>query len=141
MTTVASVPSSAWPDELPISMPSCEESLCDHLARSAQLVPEKVAVSFGEHGITYSELRDRADAVAAWLENLPSFLRGDRVLLLVPNGTSFAIAYHGILRAGGVVVPSNVMNTASDLEWLASDSGASVVISDPQLAVKLAQVK
>jgi acyl-CoA synthetase (AMP-forming)/AMP-acid ligase II len=34
---------------------------------------------------------------------------GDRVGLILPNVPEFAILYYGVLRAGGVVVPMNVL--------------------------------
>ena len=41
---------------------------------------------------------------------------GDRVGLMLPNVPEFAIVYYGILRAGGVVVPMNLLLKAREVE-------------------------
>ncbi len=54
---------------------------------------------------------------------------GDRVGLQLPNIPQFVIAYFGILKAGGVVVPMNVLLKAAEIEFQLRDSGARVLIT------------
>jgi long-chain acyl-CoA synthetase len=49
---------------------------------------------------------------------------GDRVGLMLPNVPYFAVIYYGILRAGGVVVPMNVLLKGREVNFYLSDPGA-----------------
>ncbi len=43
--------------------------------------------------------------------------------IMLPNVPEFAIAYYGVLRAGGVVVPMNVLLKQREVEFYLGDSG------------------
>ena len=49
---------------------------------------------------------------------------GDRVGVMLPNVPYFVFVYYGILRAGGVVVPMNVLLKAREVEFGLTDSAA-----------------
>ena len=51
---------------------------------------------------------------------------GDRVGIMLPNVPYFGIVYYGILRAGGVVVPMNVLLKGREVAFYLKDSGAKV---------------
>ncbi len=53
---------------------------------------------------------------------------GDVVGLLAPNSTAFAIAFHGILRAGATATTINVLFTAKDIVNQLTDSKAKMLI-------------
>jgi long-chain acyl-CoA synthetase len=55
---------------------------------------------------------------------------------MLPNVPAFAIAYYGILKAGGVVVPMNVMLKAREIGFYLEDSGATVLVSCAELGVE-----
>jgi amino acid adenylation domain-containing protein len=57
-----------------------------------------------ERHLTYAALDTRARALAAALQ--AEGLAGERVLLLIPAGLEFVVAYFGCLYAGAVAVPS-----------------------------------
>src|SRR5690349_18997641 len=52
--------------------------------------------------------------------------RGDRVALTCPNLPHFPVIYYGILKAGGVVVPLNVLNKGREVTYYLDDSDAKV---------------
>jgi acyl-CoA synthetase (AMP-forming)/AMP-acid ligase II len=54
---------------------------------------------------------------------------GDVVGLLAPNSTAFAIAFHGILRAGATATTINVLFTAKDIVTQLTDSKATMLIT------------
>jgi acyl-CoA synthetase (AMP-forming)/AMP-acid ligase II/3-oxoacyl-(acyl-carrier-protein) synthase/acyl carrier protein len=80
------------------------------LETHADSQPDKTASIFLEHGelesgrLSYSELVLRARSVAAWL--LQRVAPGDRVLLLLPTGLDFVVAFLGCLYAGVIAVPA-----------------------------------
>ena len=43
---------------------------------------------------------------------------------MLPNVPEFPIAYYGVLRAGGVVVPMNVLLKRREIAFYLEDSGA-----------------
>ena len=48
---------------------------------------------------------------------------------MLPNVPYFGIVYYGILRAGGVVVPMNVLLKGREVAFYLKDSGAKVVFA------------
>src|SRR5262249_4308802 len=82
------------------------ESLADNLIAAARRHPERPALLLDGSATTYAEL-DEATARVAGLLLARGLEPGDRVGVMLPNVPEFAIAYYGVLRAGGVVVPMN----------------------------------
>lgn len=76
---------------------------------------------------TFDQIDDLAGRYAAGLARL-GVGREDRVLIHLPNGIGWMIAYHAIARLGAVVVPANILLAPSELAYLAADSGASVLV-------------
>jgi O-succinylbenzoic acid--CoA ligase len=76
----------------------------DWLDHSARKHPDRLAVVDPSRALTYTELRQRAGAVAATLadEGVGS---GDQVAIELPAGVGHAVALHGALLAGAVVQP------------------------------------
>lgn len=48
---------------------------------------------------------------------------------MLPNVPYFAVAYYGVLRAGGVVVPMNVLLKDRETTFYLSDSQAKAIIA------------
>jgi long-chain acyl-CoA synthetase len=82
---------------------------------------------------SYKELDERSDRVAEVLrEN--GVGPGDRVGLYLPNTLEFPESYFGVLKAGGVVVPLNLMLDDGSLRYIIEDAGIEHVVSTPLLA-------
>jgi long-chain acyl-CoA synthetase len=54
---------------------------------------------------------------------------GDRVGIMLPNVPYFPIAYYGILRAGGVVVPMNVLLKGREVKFYLEDPEARLLFA------------
>jgi long-chain acyl-CoA synthetase len=79
--------------------------------------------------LSYRELEVASAKVAGML--LARGLRpGDRVGVMLPNVPQFAMAYYGVLRMGGIVVPMNPLLKPREVEHYVSDSGAALVLDD-----------
>ena len=65
---------------------------------------DRPALKLDDVEISYRML-DEASARVAGLLKARGLQAGDRVGIMLPNVPYFAIAYYGILRAGGTVVP------------------------------------
>ena len=98
-------------------------NLAVNLERSASLFPNKVALRMGTEEVSFSQLEQLSGNVAANLKRL-ELKKGDKVALSCPNVTYFPIAYYGILKAGCVVVPLNVLFKAREIAYHLNDSDA-----------------
>ena len=79
--------------------------------------------------LTFREVRERADAVAARLA-ARGVGRGDRVLLAAKNHPDWPIAYFGIVRAGAAVVPVDPGLEPAGIANILRESGAKVALWD-----------
>jgi len=104
------------------------ENLAHNLTASAQRYPDGAALRIEDVVITYSEL-DEATARVAGLLHERGLEPGDRVGIMLPNVPQFAFAYYGVLRAGGVVVPMNVLLKQREVEFYLGDPQAKLLIA------------
>jgi long-chain acyl-CoA synthetase len=104
-------------------------NLATNLTATARIHPSRAALALGDHELTYAEL-DHASAKVAGLLRAGGVKAGDRVGVMLPNVPQFAMAYYGVLRMGGIVVPMNPLLKAREVEHYVSDSGASLVLDD-----------
>ncbi|MBN2224511.1 MAG: AMP-binding protein [Deltaproteobacteria bacterium] len=106
--------------------PIPETPLYGFLKEQAQKKPNKDAVIFFHKKTTYNELDDLSDRVAHFLvEN--GVRKGDRVATMLPNCTQHVIVFYGILKAGAVIVPFNVMLKADEIRYILQESGSKVL--------------
>ncbi len=90
--------------------------------------------------LTYAQLDELSRAFAAWLQKKSGLAPGDRVALMMPNILQYPIALFGVLRAGMVVVNTNPLYTARELEHQLKDSGAKAIVIVENFAHVLQQV-
>ncbi|MGA5464907.1 4-coumarate--CoA ligase family protein [Mycobacterium sp. NPDC050041] len=88
--------------------------------------------------ITYGEMLTRIDAFAGALADRGIGV-GDVVGLLSPNSSAFAIAFHGILRAGATATTINALFTAKDVAKQLTDSGARLLVTVGPLLAQAAE--
>ncbi len=98
------------------------------LRESAKADPAKPALVFDGGQITYGQLDALSDQCARGLR-AAGFAPGDRIGLQLPNLPQFVIAYFGILKAGCVVVPMNVLLKAPEIAFQLGNSHASALIT------------
>ena len=93
------------------------------LSESALNHPERVAFKWEQSALTYAQTNALANQVANGLRKL-GIQQGDRVVLSCPNLLYFPIVYYGILKAGAVVVPINIMLKPQEISYHILNSGA-----------------
>ena len=98
------------------------------LERAAALRPGVVAVATPEQEVTYTELLERARAVAAGLAKR-GVRGGDRVAIALPPGLEFAVALHGCLLLGAAAIPIDDRLAQPERERLRA--GAATTIDGP----------
>ena len=103
-------------------------NLAQNLTDTANRYRDRTAIKLDATEVSYRTLDDAASSVARLLRDL-GVQPGDRIGLMLPNVPYFAMAYYGILRAGGVVVPMNVLLKERETEYYLADSGAKVLFA------------
>ncbi|MFC8919218.1 long-chain fatty acid--CoA ligase [Streptomyces sp. NPDC057116] len=93
------------------------------LEDSARTHPNRDAVVLGTTRLTYAQIDAAANQVAGLLVDR-GISPGDKVALSCPNVPWFPIVYYGILKAGAVVVPLNVLLKGREVAYHLADSGA-----------------
>jgi long-chain acyl-CoA synthetase len=105
-------------------------NLAANLTATARRRPDRTALMLGDAELGYAAL-DAASARVAGMLLGRGLQPGDRVGVKLPNVPQFAMAYYGVLRMGGIVVPMNPLLKAREVEHYVSDSGAAIVLDDP----------
>ncbi len=80
------------------------------------------------HTLTYRQLERLSGHFAAYLQQKLQLRKGERIAIMLPNVLQYPIALFGALRAGLVVVNTNPLYTATELEHQLRDSGAAVIL-------------
>jgi long-chain acyl-CoA synthetase len=101
---------------------------------------DKPALILPDRSLSYHELEGLTNRCANALEGL-GVKSGDRVTLYSGNCWEWVVSYYGALKMGAVINPINVMLTPAEVEFVASDCGASVVIASREKALPLQGVK
>ncbi|MDP9821588.1 long-chain-fatty-acid--CoA ligase [Nocardioides massiliensis] len=93
------------------------------LENSAEKYADRDAVVFGDTRLSYALLNMLANQLAGYLTSA-GIKPGDKVALSCPNVPYFSIVYFGILKAGAVVVPLNVLLKGREIAYHLDDSDA-----------------
>ncbi len=111
------------------------------LSKRAHLSPALEGVVEVERGrrFTFAALNARANRSAHALAAL-GVGKGDRVALLLMNGVEYVETFFAIAKLGGIVVPLNWRLVADELAFILQDSGAAVLVFDPELREVVAEL-
>ena len=100
--------------------------------------PAKTAVMFYGRGISYGELREATDRLAAAFA-ANGVRKGDRVALYLLNRPQFIIAYFAALKCGATVTPISPVYTSHEVRYQLEDSGARAIVCQDILHEKVAK--
>ncbi len=103
-------------------------NLASIVTESSARLPDGVAVRLGSVELSYAELDERSARLATLLAE-HGVGPGDRVGVMLPNVPEFPVAYYGVLRAGAVVVPMNVLLKRREIAFYLGDSGAKLLLA------------
>jgi long-chain acyl-CoA synthetase len=104
------------------------ENLALNLTRTAAEHPDEIAVKLDDAAFNYGLLDNASQRVSAMLKQ-EGIEPGDRVAIMLPNVPYFPAVYYGVLRAGAVVVPMNVLLKGREVAYYLSDSGAKIIFA------------
>lgn len=107
---------------------------CLHQLFEAQVErdPTRVAVIAQDESLSYQDLNQRADRLAAYLQHI-GVRPETRVGICVERSLDFVIAILGTLKAGGVYVPLDPAYPGERLDFMLADSQAQVLLTQHTL--------
>lgn len=105
-----------------------EGGLQNILDTAAETYGQREAIVFQNTHISYRELKELAEKLAASLRRR-GVRPGDRVSIMLPNLPQTFIAFWGVMKAGAVAVMTNPLYMESELTHQIKDSGAKHLIT------------
>ncbi len=112
----------------------------DYLEQSAERNPDKIALVCDGQRYSYAAI----DTLANRLANVllaHGVDRGDRVVLLLPNGLELAIGIFGVLKAGAVFVVLHSSMKFDKVQRIAADCGAVAMLASTRDRASAAWIK
>lgn len=113
-----------------------DEGLGHWLVRRRQRSPQVAAIICGDQTVTYSELADAADRIAALLSS-HGVAPGDAVAYFGENSPDFMGALFATASLGAVFVPINTRLAGPEIAHILGDCGSRVLIHDLEIADRL----
>ena len=104
------------------------------LCRAARYYSGRTAIVSGEMRPTFRELRDRVARIAAALKR-HGFQAGDRLAILLPNGTEYIELVHACSWLGVIAVPLNTRLSTSEIDRVLADASPRGLIRHSSLPV------
>ncbi|MBW2050512.1 MAG: AMP-binding protein, partial [Deltaproteobacteria bacterium] len=95
--------------------------LHQYLEKSAARLLDKTALICGQRRLTYRQINDSANRLAASLINL-GINRQDRIIVFMANSAEAVISLFGILKANAVFIILNPQMKARKLNYILKDS-------------------
>jgi acetyl-CoA synthetase len=126
---VTDFPSWIWriPEHFNIAVACTDRHLGTPVAeRVAVLVDDEAT---GVQQATFAELSERTSRFAELLHELGVGV-GERVLIRLPNCIAYPTVFLGAMKRGAIPVPTSTLLTAEEVLYLASDSGATALVTD-----------
>ena len=104
--------------------------------RIAMIVEDDV---LGSSQYSYGELAQASSRFAQLLLD-NDISAGERILIRLPNCLSYPTAFFGSMKMGGIAVPTSTLLAASEVAYLANDSGARVLVMAKSMWAELKDV-
>ena len=106
--------------------------LTEYVLASATDLGAKPALIDGASGrtLTYAELAEAVRSLAGGLV-AKGFAKGEVLALMSPNIPEFAVVFHGVAMAGGVVTTVNPTYTEVEVHKQLLDAGATILVTIP----------
>ena len=103
----------------------------DFLSRSAERLPDKVALVSDRRRWSYADLEGRTNALARGLR-ARGVRRGDRVVLCLPNSVEAVLGVFAVLKAGAAFVLLHPSTRREKLAYVLRDCGATALFFEPR---------
>jgi long-chain acyl-CoA synthetase len=103
------------------------KNILDSLEINKNTNPDKVAVICEDTSLTYTELFEYSDRLSNKLRTM-GLTKGNIVALMFPNIVEFVVSYFAVLKAGGIVLPVNVIDKEENIKYVFDDAEVKYII-------------
>lgn len=110
-----------------------QSHLLDLLQHAVQTCPEQPALSVSTYTLSYRELWENVQLLAAWMRQDAELKAGDRVAIYLPNSMSYVVAVYAAWLANLVVVNMGLVNDDEQLVYQLQDSGSKLLLTLPSV--------
>jgi long-chain acyl-CoA synthetase len=119
----------SYPDGVPADVDLNQlRTLAQLIDESCARNPDSVAYVQMGRSLTYGVIDRLARNFAAYLQKTAGLAKGERFAIMLPNVLQYPIAMFAALRSGLIVVNTNPLYTAPELEHQLIDSGATALL-------------
>lgn len=134
-----------WVDKYPKDIPaqisdSKYQSLLDLFDNGAKMYGNDEAFENMGTSLTYSQIDDFSTNFAAYLQNECQLGKGDRIALQMPNMLQYPVVLIGALKAGLIVVNTNPLYTAREMEHQFNDADVRAIVVIANFASSLESI-
>lgn len=99
----------------------------------ARQTPENIAIILEDTKVTYRELNQRADQIAAYLRKF-NITGGKLVAVCLNRSPDMIASFLGVLKAGGAYIPFDLSYPKDRIAYMLEDSQVSFIITTDQYA-------
>jgi long-chain acyl-CoA synthetase len=122
-----------WVDKYPKGIPAQisenkYQSLIDLFDSGAERFADNEAFENMGKAISYRQLNEYSTNFAAYLQNGCGLVKGDRIALQMPNMLQYPVALIGAVKAGLIVVNTNPLYTAREMEHQFNDAEVKAIV-------------
>ncbi len=117
-----------------------KQSLYQILQTAASQYRDRPATAFFGAQLTFGEIKEKADHLAAGLHSL-GITKGDRVGIMLPNCPQYPITFFALMRIGAIATNINPTYTPRELAIVANDAGIRALVTLDVLAPLVAGAK
>lgn len=103
-------------------------NIVSQLNTACEKYADNKAYSLIGRDLSYRELGELSDSLAAYFKEITQLQSGDRVAIQLPNVLQFPIAVLAVLKAGMIIVNINPEYSEDELKHQLNDSGAKALI-------------
>jgi len=101
---------------------------------------ERIAIATNEQKYTYADLLHTSSQIATNLLQDVTDLQEQRIAFLIPSGFEYVATLWGIWRAGAIAIPLCVSHPRPELEYVITNSGASMIVAHPNFEALLGPI-
>ena len=100
----------------------------------AEIVPDRDALVCGERRVTWGRFADRAERLAAWLQQEGGLEPGDKVAIDLTNRPEYLETFYAALKLGAVPCNVNFRYQADEVHYVLDNSDAEAIVHGPEFA-------
>ena len=134
-----------WVEKYPKGIPAqiednTHKSLLDLFDSASQTHSQEEAFENMGKALTFEQVDQLSTAFAAYLQNECQLKKGDSIALQMPNMLQYPVALIGSLKAGLIVVNTNPLYTAREMEHQFNDAEVRAIVIIANFASSLEQI-